>query len=381
MFADPFSIVAVLCFNVVVCELLCRATFLRHVGTALLVIVVTGVEVNLGVVPAYDSSSTVYNAIFGPVVEIGIFWMLLRVRLNDILRAGLPMLLLFALGALGTVSGVLVGMWAVDGAQSIGENFHAIGGMFVATYTGGSANLAHVATEYSVQDTVVLFVGTNAVDAILTTVWMVASIAIPRFLGRRFPGRRRMGTSDEPTEPSVDPDRGSVSPVDLGWLLGLGAVGLAARDWLHGQFPDIPKAVFLTTIALALAQVPFVSKLEGGRPLGMFALYLFLAVIGALCDLEALEQLGELAGTLWTFASIVIVVHGLVVFGGAALFRADWDMAAVASQANVGGGTSAIALARSLARSDLVLPGILIGSLGTASGTYLGLAVARWLES
>jgi uncharacterized membrane protein len=54
-------------------------------------------------------------------------------------------------------------------------------------------------------------------------------------------------------------------------------------------------------------------------------------------------------------------------------------VAAVASQANIGGGTSALALARSLGRRDLVLPAILVGSLGTALGTYLGLAVAEAL--
>jgi uncharacterized membrane protein len=43
----------------------------------------------------------------------------------------------------------------------------------------------------------------------------------------------------------------------------------------------------------------------------------------------------------------------------------------VASQANVGGATSALALARSLGRSDLVLPAVLIGSLGNALGTFI----------
>ena len=42
-------------------------------------------------------------------------------------------------------------------------------------------------------------------------------------------------------------------------------------------------------------------------------------------------------------------------------------------------GTSALALAKSLGRGDLVLPGILAGSLGTALGTFAGFAVARVL--
>ena len=63
-------------------------------------------------------------------------------------------------------------------------------------------------------------------------------------------------------------------------------------------------------------------------------------------------------------------------FGGAWLFKLDLESAAVASQANIGGGTSALVLAKSLGREDLVLPAILIGSLGNAVGTFLGFLVA-----
>ena len=57
----------------------------------------------------------------------------------------------------------------------------------------------------------------------------------------------------------------------------------------------------------------------------------------------------------------------------------DPDVAAVASQANVGGGTSALALARSLGRADLVLPALLMGALGNGLGTYLGFVAAELL--
>ena len=55
-------------------------------------------------------------------------------------------------------------------------------------------------------------------------------------------------------------------------------------------------------------------------------------------------------------------------------------MSAVASQANIGGSTSALALAKSLGRSDLMLPAILVGALGNAVGTYLGFLTAAWLR-
>ena len=43
-------------------------------------------------------------------------------------------------------------------------------------------------------------------------------------------------------------------------------------------------------------------------------------------------------------------------------------MISIASQANIGGGASAIALAEAFDRKDLILPAILVGSLGNALG-------------
>ena len=79
------------------------------------------------------------------------------------------------------------------------------------------------------------------------------------------------------------------------------------------------------------------------------------------------------------FVTVLVVVHAVVVFGAARVLRIDPDVAAVASQANIGGGTSALALARSLGRGDLELPAILVGAVGTALGTYVGFAVAAAL--
>ena len=61
------------------------------------------------------------------------------------------------------------------------------------------------------------------------------------------------------------------------------------------------------------------------------------------------------------------------------LGKFDIGMASVASQANIGGSSSALALAKSINRMDLYLPGILLGALGNGLGTYLGFLVAAWL--
>jgi uncharacterized membrane protein len=57
------------------------------------------------------------------------------------------------------------------------------------------------------------------------------------------------------------------------------------------------------------------------------------------------------------------------------VLKADPDLLAIASTANVAGATTVLPLAQSLGRMELLLPGILVGSLGNGIGTYIGFAV------
>jgi uncharacterized membrane protein len=219
---------------------------------------------------------------------------------------------------------------------------------------------------------------------------MVATIALPRVLsrwiGKGAPSRRVGEDTDAaaPSEtPARDPDEERAGPYDLALLIGIGVASLwaatALSDWSTSLGLSLPMMLVLTALALALGQLPWARRLRGMNMLGMFAVYLFLAVIGAFCDLSALASLGRLGLDLSLFAAIVLLVHGVVTFGGSHMLGYDADAAAIASQANIGGGTTALAVARSLGRPELVLPAILVGSIGTATGTFVGFFVAGQL--
>ena len=401
MTAQTLYIIAVLGLVIAGTEWLVRRSFLRHGGTALMVIIFTALIANFGLLPTSSTDADpvpAYDAIFGTVAPLAIVWLLLKVNLRDILRAGLPIITLFLIGSLGTVAGVIAGMALVDGPERIGPLFAPLGGMFTGTYTGGSVNFNAVALEYDVMREGVLFGGASAVDSIMTTVWMAATIAIPRWLRPRWPksgpgwgGLAGAGPESDGGAESAGraPDLGitedteRVHPVDLALVLAIGFGTLWASQrleaWTASLGVPIPDILILTVIALILAQFRAITRLAGSRTLGLFSVYLFLCVIGAHCDVRALADIGPLGLALLVFTFTIVVVHGAITFGAARLLRLDVDIAAVASQANVGGGTSALALARSLGRGDLVLPAVLIGSLGNAVGTFLGLIVARTL--
>ncbi|MEM6377371.1 MAG: DUF819 family protein [Bacteroidota bacterium] len=373
----------ILCLLVVLCEWLVRKTWMKYLGTALLVILLTAILANIGIIPAGSSVEkpvVIYEGIFKYLAPISIFWLLLGVNLRDILKAGGPIIALFLLGSLGTAIGVIAGMIIINGPESIGPEYAALGGMFTGTYTGGSVNFNAVALEYDVYKDGVLYGTSIVVDNIFTTIWMILSILIPKLLIRFWPAGKT------PIDPGAEPDLGieqdteSMHPMDLGLMLAIGAGALWLSDelsvWSNSLGFKVPSIILITIFALVAAQLPIIKKLKGAQLLGMFAVYLFLAVIGAFCDVGALQGAGRLGLNMVAMITVALVVHAFILFGAARLFKLDLQMAAVASQANVGGATSALALARSMGRSDLVLPAILIGSLGIAVGTFLGFWVA-----
>lgn len=381
---QPVFVCAVLSINVVLAEWLARFAYLKYLGSALIVIVITAIVSNLGVIPATYDGTVVYRGISTYVIHMAVFWLLLRVNLRHVLQAGIPMLSAFLIGAGGIVLGVWMSILWAGGREVFGEHCAGIGAMFVGTYTGGSINFNLMAAEYGVIEEPILYPGAMVVDNIVTAIWMVVTIAAPRLLARFWPKVFFGGTAAErPSDAEVVvhedvSDVATVSPMDLGVLFGMGLLAVWASKVVEGWLVDdqgqvtISSSLILTGIALSLAQVPFVNRLKGTRLLGMFSVYLFLAMIGALCDLRAFGGIEEVGTTLLLFVSAAVLFHGIVVFGLSALFRIDPVVAAVASQANIGGGSTALVLARSLDRPDLELPAILVGALGLALGTFLG---------
>ena len=111
---------------------------------------------------------------------------------------------------------------------------------------------------------------------------------------------------------------------------------------------------------------------------GLLLIQPFFAVIGLSSSLGAL--LGDGLPVLY-YAGVVVLVQAIVVLQACRWFR--WPVAEclVASQAAVGGPSTALALAGSLGRPNLVLPSVAIGLLGYLLGTYLGLVVSASLNA
>jgi uncharacterized membrane protein len=344
------------------------------VGASLLALIFGAVLSNSGVVPA---SSPVYSVIEGPLTSLAIAWLLLAVNLSDLKTAGARMIGAFLLAGFGTALGAFAG--GIFLAGNFGENTWRLAGVFTGTYSGGSVNFVSVGRGVELPE--FLFAGATAADALTTGIWLAFCLMLPIWLRRFYPtpipgeGDGDKAVSEDHPHPFFD--RVPLSTLDLGNLLAVGLLLVLASELVGSLIPAVPAVLWLTTFALIVGHLPHFRSERGALQLGNLALHFFFVIIGIHSRISEIAAVGV---EVFYFTLIVVGVHGLVVFGGGRLLRMDLGSLSVASQAAVGGPSSALAVAVSREWKGLVLPGIIVGLLGYALGTYLGFSVAFLLR-
>lgn len=355
-----------------------RTTWGRRVGSSLLIILFGALLSNLELVPL---SSPVYSTITGPITSLAIVWLLFAVDLRGLKAAGPRMLAAFALAVVATATGALTAV-ALVGDAFPGDAWR-LAGVMTGTYAGGSLNFVAVGREVGLTDS--LFVAATAADNVMTAVWVGATLMLPVWLAGTFRRRRRnAGTASSATEKAAEKGatnpfaaKVELRPVPLLMLFTLGLLLILVAETLSERI-GMPSVLWLTSLALLIAQIPAVRRLEGALQLGLIALNLFFVVIGIGSRVAEIFKVGA---EVFYFTAIVVAVHGVIVYLGAWLLRLDVESASVASQAAVGGPSTAMALAVARGWRHLTLPGVMVGLLGYAVGNYAGLLVAAWVRS
>ena len=378
MIEDPFAVFLALAAVVFVAiQLERRVGVFRSLGAALVGILLAMLLSNIGILPG---TSPTYEFLMGTGVNLAIALILLSVDLGSVLKAGSGMLAAFGIGALGTAVGAITGGLLLSGV--VGPETWKLAGQFTGTYTGGGANFAALGRAF--ETSADLFSAATAADVIVTAVWMVACLAVPVLLGRSKQGQGEEApvAGESSAEGQLTLERtlqSSVKPVSLSDTAALVAIAVGAvwgADQLAGLLP-IHEVLWLTTIVLILAQVPAVKALSGSALFGNYLLLLFLASNGARSVIANLVAVGP---PVFYYAIITVAFHGVVIFGIGRLARLDYATLAVASQANVGGAASAIALAGARGYTNQLVPGVAVGLLGYAVGNYLGFLVATMMR-
>jgi len=136
--------------------------------------------------------------------------------------------------------------------------------------------------------------------------------------------------------------------------------------------------LWITTFSVICATLfsKQLERLSGLQDVGIFFIYCFMFVIGAPASVSEIVRNSPL---MLVFALIIVAFNMLFTFGGGALLRMDRRMLIIASNANIGGPTTAASMAIAKGWEDLVGPALLIGCLGYVIGNYLGVLVGNIL--
>ena len=151
-----------------------------------------------------------------------------------------------------------------------------------------------------------------------------------------------------------------------------GFAGNAFLDFI-GKFLG-SQYVWITTISVIVATFCHkqVEKMHGSQEIGTYLIYLFLFVIGVPANIMTVLTKSPL---LLVLTAIMVLVNMLFCFVGAKIFKASLEDSIIASNANIGGPTTAAGMAISQGWTRLVGPAMLVGVLGYVIGNYAGTIV------
>ncbi len=374
MITNPLSVFLVLAAVVLFAVYLeQRYRVFRALSAALVGILLAMVLSNIGLIPG---DSKAYDYLIDPGVSLGIVLILLSVDVKTVIRAGPKMLAAFGLGSLGTAVGAFISGLVL--APMIGPETWKLSGQFTGTYTGGGVNFASLGQAFDTSSE--LFSAAIAADVLLTALWMMLCLSLPLLLGSRGRSRAAAGApaSAGSLQEALYRSHRPMTLLDAGALALIAAGCVWTAEHLGTLIPQLPEVLWLTTLALLVAQIPQVRRVSGAAMWGYYLLLMFLSTNGAQSVIANILAVGP---SVLYFAVGTVALHGISLFGLGMLFRIDMPTLVVASQANVGGPSSALALATARGYTTRLLPGVAVGLLGYAVGNYAGFGVAALVRA
>ena len=326
------------------------------------------------VVPVYDFAFTY-------LIPFSIPLLLFNIRLKRVFKESGRLLILFCIGAGGVVLGAVVAGYVVN----LGANTYQVAGVFTATYTGGSVNFFAVASVLNFLEEPP-FAASVVVDNVFTLFYIMLLFLLPKLkpLKTFFPEADR----SEPEERLLETKQNNNLPVlvQLALVLGITGAIVGVSMWLSPFIErflgtDLSLEVLVITVVIIILanvlQRLFSSLEEVAFQLGMYMLYFFLAVVGALCDIPLLFTSSV---EVLLFAVIILIVHLAITLLFGRLLKFSLEEIAIASGANVGGVSIASPMAAAFKMKQAVSPAVLIGILGNVIGTLLGVAVGLFMK-
>ena len=367
-----------------------RYAWASRVSGAIIALLIALAASNLSIIP---TSCVLYDEIiWGYAVPLGIPLLLLQCNMKKIWRETGRMMVIFLIGAAGTVAGAFL---AYTLLHKYIPGLEGVAAMMTGSYIGGGVNFAALALEFDVGE---IKAAATVADNLLMALYFFALLM---FAGMKFfrahfthphidAVLESGDTQGAKTQAAAYWSRKDISLKDIAMNFAYAAAVVYAAKLIAaligGLIPDTgvvfhilhtffgSEYVWITTVSMAVATrgEKQVAKLSGAQEIGTYLIYLFLFVIGVPASISKILTETPL---LLAFTGIMVVVNMVFCFVGGKLLRFDLEDIILASNANIGGPTTAAGMAISQGWSALVGPVMLVGTFGYVIGTYLGILV------
>lgn len=354
---------------------------------------------NTGIIP---TESPVYDAVWGVIIPLAIPLLLFHVNIKKIWTESGKLLALFLLSSIGTVAGTIISFFLL---KDYIPYLDKIGGMISASYVGGGVNFAAMAGKFEAPGDLVS--ATVVADNLMMAVYFVILMLIPTigFFRKRYStphiDQVENGVTQEDGKTLAESfwKRKDISLKDIAMAIGtaffLVIVSFKLAEFIGGLIPsgenvsgimNLANAIFgdkylvLTTVTfIVLALFPsYFEKINGSQEFGTFLIYLFFVVIGIPASIPLIVQNAPL---LLVFVFIIVMVNMVVSLTAGKLLNANLEDTLLASNANIGGPTTAAALAIAKGWKDLIGPILVVGTLGYIIGNYIGTVLGLWFST
>ncbi|CAA2991778.1 uncharacterized membrane -like isoform X4 [Olea europaea subsp. europaea] len=207
-----------------------------------------------------------------------------------------------------------------------------------------------------------------AADNVICAVYFVVLFA----LASKIPSEASTSTNDASTAMKSEGNQLSVLHIATALAVSF-AICKAATSLtklLRIQGGDLPAITAIVVVLATSLPKYFCQLASAGEAFAVVLMQVFFAVVGAG---GSIWNVIHTAPSIFLFAFIQVTVHLLVILALGRLFRLDSKLLLLASNANIGGPTTAGGMATAKGWSSLVVPGILVGIFGISIATFLGI--------
>lgn len=341
-----------------------------RVGAALsppVVTTLTGLLLsNVAILP---TSCPVYDVVNSFLLPFSVPLLLFGADLRRVVRDTGRLLIAFLLGAVAVVLGTLLALWLFP-QPHLGDSSWKVAAALCSRHIGGAVN--YVACCSFLQVPPSLVAAGLAADNLVCAVYFSVIFALA-------PAAQVQITSGGASEFAASADGGEVTSIGIAPLANavaasacICALGVACARAMHITGADIP-IITAVVVLLATACPKLLAPLApAGEGLAKILLQTFFAVVGASGSVRGVLTT---APALFLVSGMQVATHlGLTLWIGRAL-GFNLPELLIASNANVGGPTTAAAMANAKSWRNLVVPAILLGVLGYATATFVSIGL------